>query len=223
MTLFYAFFLPVTVALGIWQVERGEEKTRLETQFVESQGRLPVEPVDVEALPAFARVRLEGHYDPERYLLLDNQTRNGRIGYAVISLFHDRHGPTYLINRGWIPAGAARDRLPQVDTPVGETVLTGTVWRDAGIDWSTGADNWSGAWPARIQRIDLDQIRASIAALAPVEIRIEPGAPGAFDTPPITPNFAPEMHYGYAVQWFLLAAVLTALYVRFGIRRASAK
>ena len=223
MTAFVFFFLPVTIALGVWQIQRGDEKTRLEAQFLASQGQLPTTHADIASLPAFTRVRLEGRYDPDRYLLLDNQTRDGRVGYAVLSLFNTDDGRAYLINRGWVPSGSDRSAWPRVATPDGRVSVTGSIWRDAGLSWAGRDENWNGSWPARIQRIDVEQFGERIAALVPVEIRLEPGTTGALETRYVAPVFGPEKHYGYAVQWFLLAAVLAALYAHFGLRRARSR
>jgi len=220
MTLFYVFFLPVTLLLGFWQIQRGDQKSRLEAQYFETQGALPMRPDDAALLAPFTRVRLEGRYDPERYLFVDNQTRGGRVGYTIVSIFESRDGRTYVVNRGWLPGGPDRSVLPDVVTPAGDVVVTGTVWKETGLTWRVGSDDWDGHWPARIQYVDFEHLRTSVGDLVPAEIRLEPGAVGAFDAAWTAPDFAPQRHYGYALQWFLLAAVLTVLYVHFGLRRA---
>src|SRR5512139_3427149 len=73
MAAFVAVFLPLTIALGFWQIARGHEKQRMEEQFLAGQGRLPVDAQAAASAAPFTRVRLRGRYDPQRYFLLDNQ------------------------------------------------------------------------------------------------------------------------------------------------------
>jgi len=220
MSLFVAFFLPTTLALGYWQLSRAAEKVRLEEAFLARQGELPVDAAAVASLAPFTRVRLQGRYDGERYFLLDNRTLDGHVGYDVISLFATADGRTYFVNRGFVFGTARRDALPPVATPTGDVTVTGIVWRDDRAAFELPEEAYSGRWPERIEKVDLARMIARVGAGEPVEIRIEPGEPGALSTRFEAPSFSPETNYGYAVQWFALAIVLVVLFFVFARRGA---
>jgi cytochrome oxidase assembly protein ShyY1 len=223
MTLFVACFLPLTISLGLWQLRRAEEKESLAVRFIESQAELPVvADADAPDLPPFTRVRLRGRFDPERYVLVDNRTRAGRVGYEVIALFETDGGRSYFLNRGWVAAPARRDELPHVAVPEGRTSVTGTIWRDLGLGFGRADVEAAGGWPLRVQHFEPRTVAGWIEGAVPVEIRLDPGMPGALETRYQAPLFQPERHRGYAVQWFGLAIALVLLYVHFGFRRSVA-
>jgi cytochrome oxidase assembly protein ShyY1 len=100
--------------------------------------------------------------------------------------------------------------------------IAGSIWRETGLRFGDRASEFEGAWPLRVTHLVPDALALRIDGLVPVEIRLEPGAPGAADAHFPMPQFAPEKHYAYAVQWFLLALALVALYVHYGFRRGEA-
>ena len=218
MGAFVAFFLPVTIALGFWQLARASEKVKLEEAFLARQGELAVVPSDVAALAPFTRVRLHGRYDPDRYFLLDNRTFDGHVGYDVIALFVAVDKKTYFVNRGFVFGGARRDALPTVTTPTDDVTITGMIWRDDRAGFELPESAYSGRWPERIEKVDLARMIARAGTGERAEIRIEPGAPGALSARFDAPSFSPETNYGYAVQWFALALALVISFVVFARR-----
>jgi surfeit locus 1 family protein len=219
MTLFFLFFLPLTLALGAWQLARAAEKEQLALRFFEGQAGSPVVASDaLVLLPPYTRVRLRGHFDPERYFLLDNRTRAGRVGYEVIGVFHGDDSRNYLIDRGWVAAPPRREELPRVTVPGGNVEIIGAVALETGHR-GAAEEGSAGRWPERIQWLNPLVLGASVDAV-PRVIRLEPGAPGALALQDEAPEFRADRHYGYAVQWLGLAVALTALYVYYGLRRA---
>ena len=103
MTLFAGLLLPVVVSLGMWQLSRAEEKRRFENAYLDRIGALAAPPG--AELVAFQRLRLSGEFEQGRDFLLDNQTRNGEIGYGVISVFRSDDG------RGWLMAAKVFRRV----------------------------------------------------------------------------------------------------------------
>ncbi|MFV2091443.1 MAG: SURF1 family protein, partial [Pseudomonadales bacterium] len=153
MTLFVVLLLPVVVGLGFWQLDRAEEKRSYEEAYLDRISALPVAPSQtLEDLKDFERLRLTGRFEPGRYFLLDNQTRQGAVGYAVISSFVAEDGRRWLVNRGFIEGDMHRQRLPVVVTPPGEVSLIGVLWPEVGLLPILGEDEWVAGWPKRIQR-----------------------------------------------------------------------
>jgi cytochrome oxidase assembly protein ShyY1 len=217
MTAFTVLLLPVVLSLGSWQLDRAVEKRQFENAYMDRIGALARAP-GAEVAP-FERLRLEGEYEPGRYFLLDNQTRNGEVGYGVVSSFLATDGRRWLINRGFIAGDRARRSLPEVRTPAGPVRLTGLVWPELGLMPVFGENAWPEGWPKRVQRLEVERMAALLPDTVAAEIRLEPGAPGVFAAAPLELNMPASKHTGYAVQWFGLAAALTIGYVIFGFKR----
>lgn len=198
--------LPVVSSLGIWQLNRAEEKKGLEDAFAASLSS-PVRMSRGEIQP-FDRIRLSGEYGTEQFLV-DNQIHQGKVGYWAIQTFRDDRGTVYLINRGWVPAPESRDELPEVETPAGVVSLQTMVWPQLGLPPVWGQDEWASGTVIRVQQRDIPRMAERTGA-EPQELRLESGSPGVLVPAPQEINFGRATHLGYAVQWFGLATVLIA-------------
>src|SRR5690606_24946912 len=81
-------------ALGCWQLVRAVQNLEVRTRVGQ---RREAPPLALEAIctardPAWRRLELPGQFDPGYVWLLDNRTRNGEAGVAVLQLFHVRPG-----------------------------------------------------------------------------------------------------------------------------------
>ena len=217
MSVFVILMLPVVLSLGFWQLDRAEEKRRFETAYLDRIGALASEPG--ETVRDFERLRLVGAFEPGLDYLLDNQIRDGQIGFAVISVFRSTDGRGWLVNRGFVAADRARRSLPQVSSPAGTLTLTGLVWPELGLLPVFGDDAWTADWPKVIQRVEVARMAEGLDAVVPVEVRLEAGQPGVFAAAPVDLNMPAAKHTGYAVQWFGLATALCIGFVVFGFRR----
>ena len=217
MTLFTALLLPVVVSLGIWQLGRAEEKRQFESAYLDRIGALAVVPGQTVA--DFQRIRLTGEYEAGQDFLLDNQVRDGVVGFAVISVFRTLDGRRWLINRGFIAGDRARRSLPEIASPAGQLALTGLVWPELGLVPVFGDNLWPAGWPKVVQRIEVARMAELLENTVPAEVRLEAGQPGVFAPAPTELNMPAAKHTGYAVQWFGLAAALTIGFTIFGFRR----
>ncbi len=80
----------------------------------------------MDALPRYQHVTVRGHFDPARQVLLDNMPSSaGQAGYRVLTPFvRPGSAKLLLVDRGWVPLGLSRDKLPDV-TVTGEPRETG--------------------------------------------------------------------------------------------------
>ena len=73
--------------LGLWQIERAEEKLAIQTDF---QSQIKERPVNINSLSTeptrYKKIFAEGSFI-EPYFLLDNIVYNRKAGYYVISPF----------------------------------------------------------------------------------------------------------------------------------------
>lgn len=217
MSLFTLLLLPLVLCLGVWQLDRADEKRQFEETYLERIGALAKPPGDRVA--AFERIRLTGEYEAAHYFLLDNQTHNGAVGFTVISSFRADDGRRWLINRGFVPGDRARRSRPEVVSPEGPITLVGLAWPELGMLPVFGEDAWTSGWPKLVQRLEVARMAALLENAQPQEIRLEAGQPGVFVPPPLELNMPATKHTGYAVQWFGLGVALGIGFLVFGFRR----
>ena len=218
MTLFTLVLLPTVVSLGFWQLSRGAQKRAMETDYLSQLTALPAAPVELDGSVRFQRVRLQGRFGAEIFLL-DNQIFRGRTGYWIVQVFDDDSGSRFLTNRGFVPAPQLRDELPELVTPPGTVELVGTVWPYTGLIPVLDDDEWLAGWPKRVQRMDVQRMASTVTA-APFEIRLEPGQPGVEHAAPFATVLSDAKHLGYAATWFGLAVALLAGFTVFGFKNA---
>ena len=124
-----------------------------------------------------------------------------------------------LVNRGWVAAGARRERLPQIQTPAGMQTVEGLAVLPAsrmleldakteeGMVWENLVfaryAKWSGL---KLQPFVLQQTSAAADGFARVWERPDTGA---------------DKHRGYAFQWYALATMTLISYVAFSFKRAA--
>ena len=119
-TMFGSLLTMVGVALfsllGVWQLDRAEEKRALLAQFAAGQqSTVAVTAESASSLPRYQHVQARGRYDPQHQILLDNMpSESGRAGYRVLTPLALEAGGWLLVDRGWIAPGATRDALPSI-------------------------------------------------------------------------------------------------------------
>ncbi|MBN8429511.1 SURF1 family protein [Microbulbifer salipaludis] len=215
-------FFPLLIGLGNWQLHRAEEKQQILQQVNTRLSSQPVAVADLESLEIFTPVRLLGVYTDE-YLYLDNRTRNGRVGYEVLQAFEVSANAgdakagqrsRWLINRGWLAAGADRNQLPEVRYPLAAKVVTGFLYPSAESD-TVGARPPAkpGDEHVRIQSMDTGLGRQLGLQHPQWHVRLGADSDTALvtDWQLITTN--PQKHRGYAVQWFMMAAALLIMWL----------
>ncbi|GAB4349630.1 MAG: hypothetical protein Kow0073_03370 [Immundisolibacter sp.] len=217
--------LPVLCGLGLWQINRGQEKQELLARAVAAGARPPIELnalSDVDGIAEEWPVRAYGDFIADRQGLLDNQVRDGRVGYDVLTpLQLSGSGAVVLVDRGWLERGPRRADVPRWQTPNGEVSVTGYLRTPTDVPLVDGrvAETLGGFWV--VSEIDPRRLGEYLGmTLQPRILRLSPTSEHGFrrDWPVVT--MSPQRHYGYAVQWFGLAVALLVLYIIAGRRRA---
>lgn len=221
-----ALLLPLFVALGLWQLSRAEEKQALidlrkaheSDQLIELDGAN-------ESLKElrYRKVTVSGFYDAKHQLLVDNQVHQGQVGYYVLTPLHIDQGPkTVLVNRGWIPGGVDRSKLPDVSIRKEKVSLKGTIDRFPSVGLRlAGAEVPAEGWPAVVQLVDEKYLAQVLGyPLLPYQVLLDPQADEGYvrQWQPVQ-RLSPEKHIGYAVQWFAFAFVLIFLFIWYSLKR----
>jgi surfeit locus 1 family protein len=217
--------MAVFLRLGWWQwVKASEVEAQVAVRDARSNvsplflGRALVDPKEVEG----SWVVVRGHFDGSDQFFLDNQQHQGRPGLHVITpLQIEGTQVRVLVNRGWVGWGRSRDILPEVSVPDAPIEVHGRLAVPSSKAPTFVSEAWSDDGRLRT-RIRLDEIQAKQPhSLQPVVVLMDSPDPsdGLVREWPELSNKAP-MHKGYAAQWFLMAALLLAFFVRSSYRKA---
>jgi surfeit locus 1 family protein len=224
-TLAAAITAGLLIGLGMWQLNRAQEKEVMLLQYEARSQEPPIQlrlPVRNRSAWRYCHVRMEGRFVDDHQFLLDNQVKQGEAGYHVFTPFtpsQDRL--SVLVDRGWIPLGDSREKLPDVTVPSGKTRLNGLVYLPYEKAFSLGgmATGETG-WPLRVQFIDFEQMEKRLERpLARLIIRLDPRSPHGYRREWQVVPFGPERHLGYAAQWFALAVAVLVIYVAVNLTR----
>lgn len=215
--------------LGFWQLERADTKARWQQQQLERSGHDPLSLDEALALtePANYPLRVQGQFDNDRIILLDNRVLDRVAGYHVLTPLQTDDGKWVLVNRGWVARGADRNLLPDIAPISGQVAVEGFAYQYSDRTFTLADDDLSmPSWPLRLQKIEIDALAAVLGVeLAPFEIRVHPDAvlESGEQMPRIwyDPVMGPEKHHGYAVQWFAMASAALLFFLITGFRRRS--
>lgn len=222
-----AFLVVQFAGLGVWQISRGLEKqaTRDELSGGGSYSNFH-HGADIRS---YQRIKATGRYDGDRQILLDNIVVNSRYGYYVLTpLELDPDEPLLLVNRGWIEKPGLKpdkaDLAALID--VGSERVTvrgraGSLPRPGMRMGEPFADSMS--WPHIAVYPASDDVALALGRdIEDVVLLMDPEEDSGFVRHWVPSEMGPSKHYGYAFQWFAMAAVLSGLLVWHGRRRRSA-
>lgn len=217
----------LTARLGVWQLARAAEKEHAQAALDSRGAAPPLAQAELAAdaqqaeLQHFRRIVLLGRWVDGRTLFLDNRPMDGRPGFYVLTpLLIGEGGDAVLVQRGWVPRDANdRTRVPAVPATEGVVAIEGRIAPPPSRLFELGAE---GQGPIR-QNLDLDGFaRDTGLRLRPLSVLQADGADAPADGllrrwP--APAVDVHKHYGYAFQWFALAALIMGLYVWFQLVR----
>ena len=213
--------------LGFWQLDRAAQKIALQTSL-EARSREPAldasslarSPLAAEA-QHHRRVSLRGRWLADRTVFLDNRQMDGKVGFFVVTPLRLEGGPeSVLVQRGWVARNFdQRALLPPVVTPSGRVEIEGRVAATPSRLFELDA---AASGPIR-QNVDVASFaRETGLELLPLAVIESATSIPSHDglerhwPPPATDV---QKHYGYAFQWFAIAAAIAVLYVWFRIVR----
>lgn len=211
--------IAATVSLGAWQWGRAQQRIALHEAITTQARTAPVPLPDLLAMRepsalVHRPVVLRGTWVPEHTVFLDNRQMNGVPGFYVVTpLRLEGSGATVLVQRGWAQRNfTRRDALPPVQTAAGPVEVRGRLAPPPAKLYAFDAEEHG---PIR-QNLDLARFRAETGlALLPLSVQ-QTGAPseGLLRQWP-QPASGAEKNYGYAFQWWAIAALIAILYVWF--------
>jgi surfeit locus 1 family protein len=216
--------IALTTALGIWQLARGNEKSALSERVKAAQNgpriAIPSTPINADDV-AWLRVEVRGRFAAEKTVYIDNRVLHGVAGYHVVTPLKIEGGERYvLVNRGWVAAAADRRTLPVIATPPGLVQVTGlaTVPSERQFELSTRVAE-GNVW----QNLTLARYRATVPIdIQPVVVQQEDDADDGLKREWSVIGPSPDRNYGYAFQWFAMAAAILIYYLVTRVRKRPA-
>lgn len=215
----------IMLALGLWQLQRANEKQQRLDKLQQRQQRSPYnlsqikqqqnmqKQADIRDFP----VHVSGWLRSDQYLLLDNKIHQGQVGYQVLAPMQTDYG-LLLVNFGWLPAPATRQQLPQVRLPQGLFHARGRIALPSLNPMITETQQAGQQWPLLIQQIDLKKISQLMGLDSTqqpllsfiVQLDADEGSPYVRQWQAVV--MPPQKHIAYAVQWFALALTAALIY-----------
>jgi cytochrome oxidase assembly protein ShyY1 len=217
---FVVFFLPLFISLGIWQLNRAEQK---EQQIEDSQGPvLKADAVDWQAPPFYRDVGISGDVKRDVIFLLDNKTHNGQFGYEVFAPVMV-NSDYFLVSLGWVEGNADRSILPELLLPEKLTSALAVIRQSPtnplfGVDANLQHSHNSNVWVVQsLTRPWLEQTLGMPFSgfLQLKETELNGIGPGVWQ-PSV---MSPAKHKGYALQWFSMAVALLGMFLYAGFKR----
>lgn len=235
MTLLVLLAMAVMARLGVWQLDRREQRLAHNADLAAKLEQPPLSLNDLAAgLVAVPDDRDEirntrgiasGRYDYEHQLLLVQQVYQDSLGSHLLTpLILDGSDKAILVDRGWIPADDSKPAsAAQFNSDTGTVSVSGFVQPSQRIGRPAEVD---ASQPARLEwyQADLPAIGAQMPyEILPVYLLQSPDpagnmAPPFREDPEIDLSEGP--HLGYAIQWFSFAIVAGVIYLRIVSQRA---
>ena len=223
-TLAVLMLLPILVGMGLWQLQRGQQKAdslamRTANEMLPSRALEVIKGTDDEFN---LKVQLRGRFDESQQFLLDNRVNQQRVGYEVLTplVLENELQQVVLVNRGWI-AAVSREQKPQLEIEGSFHVAEGyLMMSEPGFSLGEMLEPNSD-WPHVIQYVDHEQMQKLMKnnLLPAMVLRMLADHPAALEPPQVGEHFGPERHYGYAFQWFALALTLLVLYFSINVQK----
>lgn len=215
----------VTFGLGSWQIKRLNWKLKmidqLEEKLNQNMVRLPAR-IEPAAIPEFAyrKVFVEGTFDYSHEIMLGPRTRDGELGFHVITpLVRGEGKDTILVNRGFVK----RVKRTQSERPdsltEGKVELVGMLRdQDQANSFTPPNNAEKGEWVfanidemakhAGTEPVLVDEIFSGHAGQ--ISMRLAAGVPvGRSATIELR-----NQHMTYAITWYALSLATSILFFR---------
>lgn len=217
----------VMIRLGYWQLERLEQRrafnARVQAQLDQAplelnqalnESRLQRIAEDITRME-YRSLEVSGIYDHDNEVVLLNQAWENRLGVRLLTpLLIDGSEVAILVDRGWVPHEDYTEGQLERYFHTGEVTVTGVIRNSQtrpDIGWRSDPVPRPGERLPAFYLANVDQIQQQIDyTLLPVYVQQSPAA--GMVGPPHRAALSLELtegsHLGYALQWFIFAAIL---------------
>lgn len=232
VTLLVLAAMAVMTRLGMWQLDRREQRLARNVDLVAKLEEAPLSlneaaaawplPTDRDVIRN-TRAAATGHFDFDRQLVLLQQPYEGQLGlHLVAPLVLDGTGKAILVDRGWVPGDNLETAaMAQYDEPAAPLTVDGFLQPSQILFGQAAEKAMASPEPqapkAEWYRIDVEAIQGQMPyRLLPVYLLQSSNPAGNTGLPyRIQPevDLSEGPHLGYALQWFAFAVTAGVIYV----------
>jgi len=220
-TFYTVIALIILISLGVWQVKRLAWKndilSRIDAEFAVDARSVAIDPSVDLSVDLIKKGYLKGRFLHDKAILIQSRVYKGYQGHHLITPFEmvDFNDRVVFVNRGWVPLGI--DVMNKdIDKPEGLIMITGFLRRPFDGNKFTpeniaDKDQWYSIKPDEIAKAKgISKFYSNVFYKGALnKTRGVQDMPIAASTKiKITNN-----HAGYALFWFLMALVLTVIYL----------
>jgi len=210
--IFSIIFMPITFLLGLWQVDRANQKTDIIKSYDAIINEPAVEFKIENNYINWQPVYLEGEFT-DIVLYEDNALLNGKAGFKIYHLFKTLDDLYIFIHRGFIERKVIKNDLPIIDVPEGKKILNGTILLK---NQNSFVQNVNESDLRIIQQFSIIDVLERIPFLQEKIIYPDLFNLSRYDQSKLMSierpvNMTASKHIGYAIQWFGLCLALLIL------------
>ena len=210
--IFAIIFVPITISLGLWQIERANEKKVIISNYDKLLVSTPIALQKEQPLENWQPIETVGAYQ-DLVIYEDNAINSGKAGFKVYHLFQNGDGTFIFVHRGFIERNLIKNNLPRIDTPVGKKNIKGTTLFKQN---NTFVKNIEESDIRIIQEFNTSVLIERFPILKdrylhPFLFNLDVRDADKFQTIEKPVNMTATKHIGYAIQWFGLCAALIIL------------
>ena len=210
--IFAIIFVPITISLGLWQIERANEKKVIISNYDKLLVSTPIALQKEQPLENWQPIETVGAYQ-DLVIYEDNAINSGKAGFKVYHLFQNGDGTFIFVHRGFIERNLIKNNLPRIDTPLGKKNIKGTALFKQN---NTFVKNIEESDIRIIQEFNTSVLIERFPILKdrylhPFLFNLDVRDADKFQPIEKPVNMTATKHIGYAIQWFGLCAALIIL------------
>ena len=210
--IFAIIFVPITISLGLWQIERANEKKVIISNYDKLLVSTPIALQKEQPLENWQPIETVGAYQ-DLVIYEDNAINSGKAGFKVYHLFQNGDGTFIFVHRGFIERNLIKNNLPRIDTPIGKKNIKGTTLFKQN---NTFVKNIEESDIRIIQEFNTSVLIERFPILKdrylhPFLFNLDVRDADKFQPIEKPVNMTATKHIGYAIQWFGLCAALIIL------------
>jgi cytochrome oxidase assembly protein ShyY1 len=210
--IFAIIFVPITISLGFWQLDRAQEKKEIIANY---DKLLTSEPISLNTKSIYKNwqpATTMGRFK-DIVIFEDNAILSGRAGFKIYHLFENGDGSYVFVHRGFIERNMIKNNLPLIDTPKGKQSLKGSVLIKQDNSF---VQNIEESDVRIIQEFNIERLINKFPILKdrylhPFLFNLDIRDKNKFLAIEKPVNMAASKHIGYAIQWFGLCIALIIL------------
>ena len=210
--IFAIIFVPITISLGMWQIERANEKKLIIANYDKLLVSAPIALQKNQMLNNWQPIETTGTYE-DTIVYEDNAINNGKAGFKVYHLFRNDDGTFIFIHRGFIERNLIKNNLPEVEIPTEKKSIYGTTLFKQN---NTFVKNIEESDSRIIQEFNASLLIDKYPMLKdkylhPFLFNLDIRDVNKYQPIEKPVNMPASKHIGYAIQWFGLCAALIIL------------